>query len=288
MKKSSIEARLEELNRRYPEKWYHNYYFGDGIQTIPGQPGEDNFLMRSDIVMELVYLFLGISSPEEIATRSMRLLDLASAEGLQSIEAAMHGFDTIGVEGRRPFIERAELAKEAFNLENVRFIEGDVRKLSKADLGMFDVTLCLGILYHLNRESLVPFLISVAAMTKRLLIVDTHISNAESAERYRLGAEDSIDGRYFGRTYHEHPKGLTLLQKLSRLRASLENDESFWLDYNSLCNLLHDQGFDFVLDVKRPEYNTSKELLRTRVLLVALKARGNHIPRCYLSNKSQG
>ena len=287
MEKSSIEAKLEELNRRYPEKWYHNYHFGDGIQTIPGQPTEDNFLMRSDIVMDLVYVFLGISGPEEIAARSMRLLDLASAEGLQSIEAAMHGFDTIGVEGRRLFIERAELAKEVFNLENVRFIEGDVRKLSKADFGMFDVTLCLGILYHLNRESLVPFLISVAAMTKRLLIVDTHISNADSAERYRLGAEDSIDGRYFGRTYYEHPKGLTLLQKLSRLRASLENDESFWLDYGSLCNLLHDQGFDFVLDVKRPEYNTSTDLLKTRVLLVALKAPGNHIPRCYVSNKSQ-
>jgi hypothetical protein len=288
MEKAIIEERLAQLNRTYPEKWYHNYHLGYGIHSIPGQAVSDNFLTRSDIVMELIYLFLGISKTEEIARRSMRLLDLASAEGLQSIEAGMHGFDTVGVEGRELFLKRAEFVKEVFNLENVRFIEGDVRKISKSALGTFDVTLCLGILYHLNKDALVPFLTSIAEVTTRLLIVDTHVANPDSVQRYRLGREDNIDGRYFGRIYHEHPKNLTLAQKLSRLRASLDNEESLWLGYDSLCELLHDHGFNYVLDVKKPEFNTSKDFLKTRVLLVALKQSVNDIrPRSYLSTKSQ-
>ena len=287
MEKSLLEERLKELNQKYPEKWYHNYHLGEGIQSIPGQAVSDNFLTRSDIVMELIYLFLGLAKKEEIASRSMRLLDLASAEGLQSIEAALHGFDTVGVEGRELFVKRAEFVKEVFNLQNVRFIEGDVRKISKSTLGTFDATLCLGILYHLNKEALVPFLTSIAEVTTRLLIVDTHVANPESVQRYRLGAEDNIGGRYFGRIYHEHPKDLTLLQKLSRVRASLDNEESFWFEYDSLCDFLRDHGFNYVLDVKRPEYNTSKDLLKTRVLLVALKQPVNHIrPHCYFSTKS--
>lgn len=286
MEKTEIETGLRELNELHQEKWYHNYHFGHGIMSIPGQPREDNFLIRSDIVMELIYFFLGVSSPEEIKTQGLRLLDLGSAEGLQSIEAAMHGFDAVGIEGRRLFIERAEFARRVFNLDNVRFIEGDVRKISREALGVFDVTLCLGILYHLNKAAIVPFLTAVSEMTKRLLIVDTHVTNADSIARYKLGDHDNIEGRYFGRIHYEHPRGLSIQQKLARIRASLDNEKSFWFDYDSLCRILIDHGFNYVLDVRRPFHNMNAEFRKTRVLLVASKMTTGHIqPKCYLSSK---
>ena len=287
MDKTAIEAELQELNEKYPEKWYHNYHFGYGLKSIPGQGPEDNFLIRSDIIMELIYRFLGIGSIENMSAQSLRLLDLGSAEGLQSIEAAMHGFDTVGVEGRQLFIERAEFAKKVFALENVCFMHSDVRKLSKDRLGLFDVTLCLGILYHLDREAMLPFFRVVSEMTSRLLILDTHIDNPASVARYKLGEASDIEQRYFGRMHYEHPKGLSILQKLARTRASLDNEKSFWFDYPSLCQILADHGFNYVLDVKRPFHNMNADFRQTRVLLAALKTDNRDlVPRCYLSAKS--
>jgi hypothetical protein len=286
MDKATIAAELQRLNEKFPEKWYHNYYFGEGIKTIPGQGTEDNFLVRSDIILELIYRFLGIRSMEDIAAGGHRLLDLGSAEGLQSIEAALHGFDTVGVEGREVFIERAEFAKKAFALENVRFMRGDVRNISKDILGVFDVTLCLGILYHLNREAMLPFFKALSEMTSQLLIIDTHVDNPASVARYKLGEASDIDRKYFGRMHYEHPPGLSILQKLGRLRASLDNEKSFWFDYPSLCQILADHGFNYVLDVKRPFHNMNADFRQTRVLLVALKMSNRVVPRCYLSAKS--
>jgi 2-polyprenyl-3-methyl-5-hydroxy-6-metoxy-1,4-benzoquinol methylase len=287
MEKTEIETGLRELNELHQEKWYHNYHFGHGIMSIPGQPREDNFLIRSDIVMELIYFFLGVSSPEEIKTQGLRLLDLGSAEGLQSIEAAMHGFDVLGVEGRELFIERAEFARKVFDLHNVRFLQADVRNISKEMLGTFDGTLCLGILYHLNKEAMLPFFRILAEMTNHVLIIDTHIANPASVERYKLGEEDSIEGRYFGRTHYEHPRGLSLRQKLARVRASLDNEKSFWFYYQSLCDILAHHGFSYVFDIKRPVHNTNADFRKTRVLLLASRTLAKGInARCYLSLKS--
>jgi hypothetical protein len=286
MDKAKVAAELQRLNEKFPEKWYHNYHFGEGIKTIPGQGAEDNFLIRSDIIVELIYRFLGIRSMKDIAAGGHRLLDLGSAEGLQSIEAALHGFDTVGVEGREVFIERAEFAKKVFALKNVRFMRGDVRKISKDMLGVFDVTLCLGILYHLDREAMLPFFKALSEMTSQLLIIDTHVDNPASVARYKLGEASDIDRKYFGRMHYEHPKGLSILQKLGRLRASLDNEKSFWFDYPSLCQILADHGFNYVLDVKRPFHNMNADFRQTRVLLIALKMNNPVVPRCYLSAKS--
>lgn len=286
MNKEEIEEGLKAINTKYPEKWYHNYSLGHGIATISSQPEDDNFLIRSDIIMETIYLFLGVRSPEEISSRAYRLLDLASAEGLQTMEAAMHGFNAVGVEGRQLFIERAEFVKKVLNRENVQFIQGDVRKVSKDTLGAFDVTLCLGILYHLDKEAMIPFFTNISDMTKHLLIIDTHVNNSASVERYKLHEEDNINEKYFGRMHYEHPTGLSPEKKQARLRASLDNEKSFWFDYESLCQILEDHGFNYVLGLNRPVHNMNQEFRKTRVLLAALKIQRENVrSRCYSSTK---
>ena len=221
MDKATIEAELERLNEKHPEPWYHNYHFGYGIKSIPGQGPEDNFLIRSDIIMELIYRLLGIRSSEDIAARRRRLLDLGSAEGLQSIEAAMHGFETVGVEGRQLFIERAEFAKKVFAPGNARFVHGDVRKISTQMWGVFDVTLCLGILYHLEREAMLPFFKALSEVTSHLLIIDTHVDNPASVARYKLGESSDIEQKYFGRMHYEHPERPFHICKSSRVSERL-------------------------------------------------------------------
>jgi len=272
MEKEQIERELAILNETHPEKWYHNFNLGHGINTIPGPPRPDNFLLRSDIVMNLLYLFLGVRSPEEVRARRLRLLDLGSAEGLQTIEAGLHGFEAVGVEGRQLFIDRAEMVRRVLAADNVTFVQGDVRRLSRDSLGAFDAVLCLGVLYHIDKESMIGFIRSLSELTGRILVIDTHVDNAHSVARYDLRERGDIAGRYFGRIHWEHPLGLSTAAKAARLRASLDNEQSFWLDEDSLFTLLEDHGFSYVVPVARPFHNMNADFRRTRILLVALKA----------------
>src|SRR3989442_14143808 len=81
---------------------------------------------------------------------SLRVLDLACLEGLYGKEFARHGAAVFGKEGRKANIEKARFAKDALALENIRFVQDNVRNLSVQKYGYFDVVLCLGILYHLH------------------------------------------------------------------------------------------------------------------------------------------
>jgi len=83
-----------------------------------------------------------VSKPLE----AIRLLDLACHEGIYAIEFARHGANVFGIEGRQAHIEKAMFVKDALSLSNVDFVQDDVRNLSKAKYGSFDVVLCLGIL----------------------------------------------------------------------------------------------------------------------------------------------
>ncbi len=70
-----------------------------------------------------------------------------------AVELARLGANVVGIEGREANLAKARFAKEALSLENPEFHQDDVRNLSKEKYGRFDVVLCLGILYHLNRQT---------------------------------------------------------------------------------------------------------------------------------------
>jgi 2-polyprenyl-3-methyl-5-hydroxy-6-metoxy-1,4-benzoquinol methylase len=52
----------------------------------------------------------------------------------------------VGIEGREANIMKAEFARKALGLSNLRFVQSDVRKLSISNIGAFDVVLCWGLL----------------------------------------------------------------------------------------------------------------------------------------------
>src|SRR5215472_2767563 len=93
--------------------------------------------------------------------RSLRLLDLACHEGIYAIEFARQGAGVVGIEGREAHIEKAKFVKNTLSLNNLEIYQDDVRNLSKAKYGSFDVVLCLGILYHLDVPDVFSFIESI-------------------------------------------------------------------------------------------------------------------------------
>ena len=80
----------------------------------------------------------------------LRILDLGCGEGIYSIELARHKAQVVAMDGRETHLEKVRFIKRALSLDSLEVVQDDVRNLSLAKYGKFDVVLCLGILYHLK------------------------------------------------------------------------------------------------------------------------------------------
>jgi 2-polyprenyl-3-methyl-5-hydroxy-6-metoxy-1,4-benzoquinol methylase len=94
----------------------------------------------------------------------LRVLDLACLEGHYSIEFALHGANVLAIEGREGNLAKARFVKEALSLNNLELALDDVRKLDQDRHGVFDVVLCLGILYHLDTPGVMDFVEKISTV----------------------------------------------------------------------------------------------------------------------------
>ncbi len=176
----------------------------------------------------------------------LRVLDLGSGEGLYALEFGRHGAEVLGLELRDSHLARAEFSRRALRLDNVRFEKGDVREATLERYGRFDLVICSGILYHLDRPACFDFLRELKRLCAGLMIVDTRIALTTQVEA-------EYEGRtYGGSIYREHAQGATSAQKEADLGASVDNDESFWFTRHALANFLADVGFTSVSEVLAP------------------------------------
>lgn len=176
----------------------------------------------------------------------LRVLDLGSAHGHFSFEMAKLGAQVLAIEGRESWLKQARRTQQELSLANIEFVQDDVRNLSKAKYGEFDIVLCLGIFYHLDAPDVFEFAYNIFDVCRDFAIFETHFATAATQAHEWRGK------RYWGMTTFEHRPGATREEKLNELGASLENENAFWLTQASLCNLLQHLGFTSVYDCRNP------------------------------------
>jgi hypothetical protein len=203
-----------------------------------GRPvGDDEKIRR---VVQLVTDLAGVPFDR------MRLLDLACLEGVYGLEFALRGAQVVGIEGREENLAKARFARDCLGLANLDLRQGDVRRVSPDREGRFDVTLCLGILYHIEDPALFDFIMTLGRMTTRLLVVDTHVAlRGKTTVRWE-GAD------WNGRRMIEHAPGSTPDQVRDRRWSSLDNPTALWLTEASLLRLLTRAGFTSIHLCKAP------------------------------------
>jgi 2-polyprenyl-3-methyl-5-hydroxy-6-metoxy-1,4-benzoquinol methylase len=248
----AIRARRDEVAERYGDWTAHDIRLADGLSTRPGG-GETQRLRRC---LQIAADVTG--RPIE----TLRVLDLGALEGQYAVEFALHGAETVAVEGREANIEKARVARDALGLENLELRQEDVRSLSAARHGTFDVVLCLGLLYHLDADDVFPFLARLAEVCRGVLILDTHIGLRGSSVHTHEGHE------YRGVRFVEHDPRASDAQRARSLWASLDNAESFWPTRASLLRGLARAGFTSVMTADLPVVDASRD----RITFVALKA----------------
>jgi tRNA (mo5U34)-methyltransferase len=157
----------DELRQRVAAlRWYHTLDLGHDIRT----PGVDNTALR----------LARLALPDRLTGRSV--LDVGAWDGFFSFEAERRGAahvvatDYFAWKGRGWDTGRGkagfELAREALD-SHVEDVDLDVMDLSPEAVGVFDVVLFLGVLYHVKEP--LAALERVASVTRDLLIVETVI-----------------------------------------------------------------------------------------------------------------
>jgi 2-polyprenyl-3-methyl-5-hydroxy-6-metoxy-1,4-benzoquinol methylase len=236
---SEIRRRKAEIEREHGPWTATNIELGHGIYTIDaGYVSGDRWRVRQ--VLQIASDATGKPLSE------LRVLDLASQEGMFSLEFALHGASVTGVEIRDAHVAKAEFAREVLGLESVDFRLGDVRDVGRDTYGSFDVILCLGILYHLDAADAIRLVKRMAEMCHRCVIIDTHVSVRDAA------SYDTEGRRYWGLWYREHDQDDSPDMKEARPWSSIDNPHSFWFTLPSLLNLATHAGFTSAYECQSP------------------------------------
>jgi len=205
----------------------------------------------------------------------LRILDLACLEGGYAIEFARQGARVVAIEGREANIEKARFSKRVLGLDNLELIQGDVRSLSRAVHGSFDVVLCLGILYHLDAPDVFSFVEKIGEVCDGFAVFDTYVSLEQKRSYPYNGA------MLWGRDIQEHTQDDSQEEKLQDLWASIENLKSVWMTTPTLLNLLSRSGFTSCYECHVPvELNKPSD----RITLLAVKGQTMRVINSPLSN----
>ncbi len=242
----------------------HNILLDNGETTMKNQPVKlaDSALWTS--IEKTLDLFI----PEKAERKKLRVADLGCLEGGYAVEFARMGFDTLGIEAREENIKKCNYVKSNLSLSNLNFVQDDIRNLAK--YGKFDVTLCYGVLYHLNDP--VQFLKTMNECTNKVLFLHTHFAKKhdiryglgalnnyfiapiqkrtkflEHQKNYRLSKIEQNEG-YNGRWYKEWNKNIKKDKLEKLLWASYNNNRSFWPCKKDLTKALHNAGFSSVFE----------------------------------------
>lgn len=143
----------------------------------------------------LPYLFDPLVAACGGSLAGRRVLDLGCNAGFWALHALRLGAAFVqGIDARRMHIEQAALVFEVEGAEaaRFRFVEGDLFAGEAGAWGPFDVVLCLGLLYHVNRP--VELLARIAATGARHVLIDTALSQLPDAS-LELRYETNVDPR---------------------------------------------------------------------------------------------
>jgi hypothetical protein len=245
MDTEQIKLKRQKIVEQFGDWTAHNIHLQDDTYTYnQSHPKFEEQLTGHGIHLQRIVQIVSDVTNQPLS--NLRVLDLACLEGLYGIEFARHGSEVIGIEGREANVVKAQFAKDVLDLDNITFLQDDVRNLSVSKYGHFDVVLCLGILYHLDVPDVFHFVERMAEVCQRVAIIDTHVG-IKPNRTYSYNEHE-----YHGRVFNEHIPGDTEEEKLKRLWSSLDNENSFWFSRPSLFNLLACAGFTSAYTCQNP------------------------------------
>jgi ubiquinone/menaquinone biosynthesis C-methylase UbiE len=106
--------------------------------------------------------------------RQISCLDIACHEGFYSVEMAKRGIPhVLGVDVREESLQKARFVANALNMQGLAFQNFNAEQIRPESIGQFELTLFLGLLYHLENPMLC--LRNAFAVTTELCVLETQV-----------------------------------------------------------------------------------------------------------------
>ena len=169
MKRAEIIAGIGRL-----EPWFHQIELKDGITTktesVAGEPADHPISTWKTIKKCL---------PEDLANKTV--LDIGCNAGFYSVEAKRRNAAyVLGVDSQRLHVRQARFVNRVLGLD-LDFCRLSLYDLNPSEIGQFDVTLALGLIYHCKH--LIFGLEKLFGVTKELLILESAILPPEMSRQ---------------------------------------------------------------------------------------------------------
>jgi len=150
--------------------WFYRFEFEGGLETTSILPPAvvDIFETRLRMVNSAVEAHFGKRVAE------VECLDIGCHEGFYSLAMARKGVRSVlGIDAREQNLSRARFVAEAMGVRGIEYREGRVETLAADLRRTFDLTLFLGVLYHV--EDPMRCLRQVAAVTGEMCVIETQV-----------------------------------------------------------------------------------------------------------------
>ena len=165
------ELTLDEIRRGIEElgPWFYPFDFGDGLRTTALVPESVTaiFDTRLQMVNTTVIQYFG----DRLG--GLECIDIGCHEGFYSLAMARLGMRVHGVDGRDENLGRARFVADALGVTDVTYRKGRVETLAADEGRQYDLTLFLGVLYHVEDPMLC--LRQVADVTHEMCVIETQV-----------------------------------------------------------------------------------------------------------------
>ncbi len=179
---ASLQAKLTELG-----PWFYQFEFDNKIRTEAPDP--ENVLRIHESRAKCIFSFL--DRHFEKRWPEVSCLDVACHEGWFALQVAQRRARSVrGIDLRPERIRRANFIREAGGFTNAAFQVGDLFDLDPARDGVFDLTLYLGVFYHL--EDPVRALRKMRALTSGVCVIEGQVARHSGVLTTAWGSKDEI------------------------------------------------------------------------------------------------
>jgi SAM-dependent methyltransferase len=230
----------------------HNIRLDDGSQT----KAEIGVTMDQQPIFRAAERLIRLVFPRRVKTTntwlrplaklfspSVTLADIGCLEGGFSVEFARMGLDVTGLEVRESNMSACNYVKSRVNLPNLKFVKDDAWNIGL--YGPFDIIFCAGLFYHVDKPR--EFMRLLASNSRKMLFLDTHFAPPEGHTNISLSPVMEHEGM-LGRWYDEFASEANFKAREDFRWASWDNKKSFWAMREHLLQLIHESGFNIVLE----------------------------------------
>ena len=165
MNSRQIEQRIAELG-----PWFYECDLGQGLRTKSELPPEVRAIFKTRLAMtkSIVEKHFGGR------LREIQCVDIGCHEGFYSMALASLGVPrVVGIDVRESNLSKARFVADLKGHSGIEFLKANCEDLPVEKLGRFELSLFLGLLYHL--ENPMRCLRNAAALTSELCLVETQV-----------------------------------------------------------------------------------------------------------------